>query len=107
MELTTEQVILLGFIAPVIVQVIKLFSAWLKHDLSQEVITVILFVVSVVLAFVFMPPAIPDWSLQSIISFIFMQLGAVMGLAYIIYMFLYKWVFDKLTLNKERFLASG
>lgn len=107
MELTTQQVVILGLVAPVLVQIIKLLGAWFKKDLSQKTIIIILFVVSIVMAFIFMLPQIPAWDFESIMSFIFVQMGAVMGLASLIYLFLYKWVFDKLTLNKERFLAKG
>ena len=59
MELSVEQVLLVGFIASVITQLLKFLADKFNFKMGQEVVNVILFVVAVGLGFLWMRPEIP------------------------------------------------
>jgi hypothetical protein len=59
MELNVGQLYLIGLIATVLAQVIKLVGARFEWYPGRRAITLIAFVVSVVLAFIFWRPVIP------------------------------------------------
>ena len=59
MQLTVEQVLLVGFIASVITQLLKFLADKANVNIGQEVVNVILFVVAVGLGFLWMRPDIP------------------------------------------------
>jgi hypothetical protein len=59
MNLTADQIIILGIASSVIAQVIKWISDWQGKDLDRKWATAILFVVSLGLAFVWTSWAIP------------------------------------------------
>ena len=59
MELTVEQVLLVGLIASVITQFLRFLADKANVNLGQEVVNVILFVVALTLGFFWMRPEIP------------------------------------------------
>jgi len=109
MELTATQIVIIGLVASVLAQGIKMLSAWLKKDLGEKAIMVIVFVVSLVLSFIWIMPLVPqiDWSVESIVAFLIQQIGSVLGFSVVIYTLLLKTVFEKMNLTKARFLGAG
>jgi hypothetical protein len=61
MELAASQIILIGFIVTLIAQGVKLFATWRKTTISRLWVSVIVLLVSLVLAYVWNPPAFPTW----------------------------------------------
>ncbi len=59
MELTFEQVLLVGLIASAITQFLRFLADKANVNLGQEVVNVILFVVAIALGFLWMRPEIP------------------------------------------------
>ena len=59
MELTVEQVLLVGFIASVITQFLRFLADKANVELGQEVVNVILFAVAVTLGFLWIRPEVP------------------------------------------------
>ncbi len=59
MELTFEQVLLVGLIASAITQFLRFLADKANVNLGQEVVNVILFAVAVTLGFLWMRPEIP------------------------------------------------
>jgi hypothetical protein len=114
MNLTPTQIIILGLLVPVLVQGIKLFSAWLKKPIDRKPITVVLFITALIMAYFFAQPALPTWPAAVenpaiyaglIMQFIGSLIGvasAIVGFAMIIYNLLLQKVFDALSIGKER-----
>jgi len=109
MELTGTQIIILGLIASVLVQAIKLISAKFGWNIGDKVTMVIVFVVSLVTAFLWIAPTVPitGWDIPSLINYLIEQIGAVLGFSVVIYVMLLKLVFEKLDLTKARFIGKG
>lgn len=108
MELTFEQVVILGLVATSVVQVIKwVLVYWKGMTLSKTKVSILVAVVSVVLALFFLFPTLsivmsdPMDFIMSMVE----QAGAVVGLAYLIYVWLLKAIIDKLGLSDEVLLA--
>ena len=59
MELTVEQVLLIGLVASVITQLLRFLADTANVSLGQEVVNVILFVVALTLGFLWIRPGIP------------------------------------------------
>ena len=109
MELTVDQVALIGIIASVLSQAIKLISAKFQKDIGEKVTMVTVFIVSLVLAFIWLNPLIPtmDWSVEGIVMFLIEQIGSVLGFSVVIYTLLLKKLYEKLDLVKARFIGKG
>lgn len=109
MELTATQVIIIGLVASVLAQGIKMLSAWLKKPVGEKVTMVIVFISSLVLAYIFAQPPVPvgGWDIPEIINYLVTQVSAVLGLAVAIYVMLLKMVFEKFKLTQERFTGVG
>jgi drug/metabolite transporter (DMT)-like permease len=60
MELTAEQLIVIGIVVSVISQVLKYLAQYLGYTPSKLVMTVVVFVVSFGLAYLFLKPGLPD-----------------------------------------------
>lgn len=106
MELTTTQVILIGLVATILAQGVKLAGAYLHWDIGKGAITVIAYIISAVFAFFIMKPATPDggWTFLAIMDMIINQAGAVMGLATTIYNILFDKILTALGWTKDRVL---
>jgi hypothetical protein len=114
MELKPEQIILLGLLAPAVIQGIKLLAAWIKKPIDRKFITVFLFIVSLFLAYIWARPALPVWPVAVedpaiyaglVLQFIGTLIGiasAIAGFAVIIYNLLLQKVFDALSIGKDR-----
>lgn len=109
MELTATQIIIIGLVASVLAQAIKMISAWLKKPIGEKVTMVIVFISSLVLAYVFVQPAVPigGWDVPEIVNYLIQQISAVLGLAVAIYVMLLKMVFEKFNLTQARFIGKG
>ncbi len=59
MELTLDQIVLVGVIASLVTQVLKIISERLGYSPSREVANITLFVASLVLGFFWMRPEVP------------------------------------------------
>lgn len=86
MSLSPEQAILIGLIATVLTWLIQFAAAKFNLAISKVGITVVAFVVSVVMAFLFMAPKIvlSTDPMQAALDLI-AQAGAVLGFATVIY----------------------
>jgi hypothetical protein len=116
MEITATQVILLGLVATFLAQAIKLIYAWVKKPIDRKVVTVFLFAVSVILAYIFARPALPTWPVALpgadpgayallIVGFMGQLLAvvsAIMGFAFVVYNLLMEKVFNLLTVGETR-----
>ena len=114
MNLTPEQTIIIGFIAPILVQAIKLIFAWLHKPIDRKWITVFLFAVSLLITYLFARPALPAWPVYvedpgiyagMIVQFLMTSVGlisAIVGFAVIIYNLLLQKVFDALDVGANR-----
>ena len=112
MQLSAEQVILIGFVSTLIVQAVKLVTAKFKLTLDRKWITVILMVVAVFLAYIWARPELPAWPgpvddpmiyfglVVAFIGKIIVALSAIAGSAKILYNLLFQGVFDKLGIGK-------
>lgn len=111
MELDTFQLLVIGFVASVFAQVFKLIAARLGSEVPRLWITVAAFVISLVLAVVFMKPALPPVDDPNFVLALVQLATAVLGAATVIYNVLLAKVFDKLSLSAakvlERFHGSG
>lgn len=124
-----EQVIFLGIVAAVVFQLIKLYQARKGVVIDRTVLTVILFVISIPLAYIWARPALPafppwpapveDPSLYAglIVAFLgevivflgklIAVLAAIIGFATSIYNILLEKVFEKLGWTKARVMAGA
>lgn len=117
MELSSENVIVIGLVAAVLVQGIKLAAAKLQKPIGRKAITVIIFVIAVVLAFIWFTPVVPAFPVVGEDPLVFAiailawlaQLialaSAVLGVATGIYNLLLEKVFDKLKIGKEKIVS--
>jgi hypothetical protein len=113
-ELKPEYIIVIGIIAPWIAQGIKLLGAKFGDQLGRKYITAGLFVMSMVLVYFWMKPALPPLppvaddpvvfaaAILTFVAGIITATASVTGLATTIYNLLYQRVFEKLDIGKER-----
>ena len=103
MELTVEQVLLVGLVASVITQFLRFLADTAGVSLGQEVVNIILFVVALTLGFFWMRPGIPVGGdpMELARAFLEAALGVV-GFAGLIYNILLK----KVIYPKVAFLRS-
>ena len=118
MELSPEQVLLVGLIAGFLVQGIKLASARWGEVIHRRVITVILFVIGLVLAYVFMPASLPTLPVLGedpaayaglILAFaseLISVAAGIVGFAIVIYNLLLQKVFERLGWTSENVIKS-
>src|SRR3989304_10489771 len=105
MELSAEQLLLLGLVASVLSQLAKLLLAKFGYDTSRLVITIIVVVVSVALGYVWLKPELPTYTdpMQFAVALL-VAATAVFGFATLIYNVLLSKVFEVLTWTKDRLL---
>jgi hypothetical protein len=86
MELDASQVILIGFVATVVAQIIKIVAAKLGKQPGRVAITLTAFGLSLVLAVIWARPSIPAWGdPMQFLNELIMMAGSVLGFATIIY----------------------
>ena len=107
MELTVEQIFLVGLVASGISAVIRLLSAKFGVELSKAVMTVIVSVVAFILAVLFNLPALPIYvePIQFVLEWVTL-ISAYLGMATLIYNLILDKVLDKVNLTTERFLPG-
>lgn len=106
MELSVEQLLLIGFVVSVLTQGIKYLSIWLKFVPSKRMITIVAAVVSIALAFVWLKPVfgpIDDvWLLlQSVVG----NASGILGLATLVYNVILDKLFKFFGLSEEQMIA--
>jgi len=103
------QLLVIGGLASVLVQVLKLIAAKAGVDIHRGWLTVIAFVLSVVLAFIFFPvsflivPDDPMATAQNLIT----AAATLLGSASVVYNVLLEKLFEKWNLTKERYLNQS
>lgn len=86
MQLSPEQLLIVGLIASVVTQVLKLASAKLGFNPGRVVVNVALFVISLVLAYIWGAPALPPISDPAALAVTILEAAAaVAGSASVIY----------------------
>jgi hypothetical protein len=116
MELSAEHVILIGLVVSFLAQTIKVFRAWFGEKLDKRLLTVLMYPIAVVLAYLFARPVLPAWPVPVedpavYAGLILMFIGqlvaiasAIAGFATLIYKILLEKVFEKLHLTADDFL---
>lgn len=100
-NLTPAQLALIGLAAAVLTQAIKLIFVWLKKEPNRTVITIVAFAASLALAYAFIKPTIgPIEDPMQFASYLFNEMGAVLGLATFIYNVLLDKLLEKLGLTR-------
>lgn len=112
MELNPTQIIIIGLIVTILVQVIKLIAAKIGKPIDRKLITVFLFVLALGLAYLWASPTLPHWPVLTgepgaialaVLTFIGDLIGVasvVVGFATVIYNLLLQRVFDALGVGK-------
>lgn len=112
MSLSADQIMGIGIVASVVVQVVKLLMQRFKKPIGRKWITVSLFVVSVFLAFLWARPALPVWpatvddpgayatAIMVYIGQLITVASAIIGFAVAIYNLLFEKVFNALGMGK-------
>ena len=104
MELSPEQVLIVGIVSSVLVVIVKLIAARLGRKLSKAVLTSAVAVVSFILAVAFQVPQLPVFA--DIFQFIgewLTLLSAYVGFATLIYNLIIDKVLDAAGWTTERF----
>ena len=103
------QLAVVGALAAIVVQVLKLIAANFGVDIHRGWLTIIAFVLSVIVAYFFFPvevvivPDDPMTTAQNVIA----AAAALLGSATLVYNVLLEKLANKWNLTKERFLGSG
>jgi len=106
MELTLEQMVILGLLATALTQVIKWIMAALGKEMKVWLVSLIVVMVSFAFAVIWGKPTWPAPG-EDIMAFIAQLLAAVtsvVGWATVIYNFLFKAVLEKLELTPKQML---
>lgn len=109
MELTIEQIVILGVVASAITQILKLILAyWKGFTLTTRKVSFVVVVVSIILAVGFQYKEIaiggPD-PMELVISVV-MASSQIVALAYLFYVWLLKYLVDALHLTEERMIKA-
>jgi len=107
MELTVVQIAIIGLVAVVLIQVIKLLAAKLGVVLSKFWVSVVAMVFSIALAVVWQLPKLPVVTdpLEFLLELL-QVIGGVVGFATLIYNLLLEKLLDGLGLTVARFLRK-
>lgn len=107
MELTVVQIAIIGLVAVVLIQVIKLLAAKLGVVLSKFWVSVVAMVFSIALAVVWQLPKLPVVTdpLEFLLELL-QVVGGVVGFATLIYNLLLEKLLDGLGLTVARFLRK-
>lgn len=108
-ELTGAQLLIVGFIATLIVQGLRLAIAkWGQTIINKRVVSIICFVISTALAYIFLKPAIPTTHEPIELAVQLLSLAAgVMGFATLIYNLLLEKILSSLGWTVQKAKASG
>ena len=110
-ELTALQLMIIGAIAAVIAQLVKLWAAKSGKAVPQLILSLVIFGVSLVLAYLWARPAIPAWPapvadpmayallIIGWIGQLIVLAGTLLGFAKVVYDSLLKTVFEKINLG--------
>ena len=110
MTFTTSQIIILGLIVSLLVQAIKVLSAKFKLTISRPIVSVVVLVIAIVLAWIWNPPAMPQWptalagtdpgaysmAIGTFLLALIQLAAAILGIAFFIYNALLSQLFEKL-----------
>lgn len=112
MELTTVQLLIIGAIATVLAQGLKLLAAKVKGQvLSKQTVSLVAFVVSVILAVGFMWPQLQPLLVAgepiAVMNAVVSGAAAVAGAAGLIYNLLAEKLFEKLAFTQARLAGGG
>jgi hypothetical protein len=103
MQLSVEQLLAVGAVASVIVQILKWIMAWFKvKEFSKPVLIAICFVVSTIMAYIFLAPSIPPFDPNNMAVFInglLSMASAVFGLAMALYGIMFEKILEKFKLT--------
>lgn len=108
MELTIEQLLIVGFVGSIVAQGIKLVTAYFGYELSRFWISAIVMVLSFCGAWIWFPVPLPT-EVADPMLFVQAWLGVILtifGSAVLVYNILLEKVFEKLSLTKERALVK-
>ena len=107
MELTVVQIAIIGLVAVVLIQIIKLLAAKLGVVLSKFWVSVVAMVFSIALAVVWQLPKLPVVTdpLEFLLELL-QVVGGVVGFATLIYNLLLEKLLDGLGLTVARFLQK-
>jgi len=107
MELTVVQIAIIGLVAVVLIQIIKLLAAKLGVVLSKFWVSVVAMVFSIALAVVWQLPKLPVVTdpLEFLLELL-QVIGGVVGFATLIYNLLLEKLLDGLGLTVARFLRK-
>jgi len=103
------QLAVVGAIAAIVVQVLKLIAANFGVDIHRGWLTIIAFVLSVAIGYFFFPVEVvivPDDPMATATNLI-AAASALLGSATLVYNVLLEKIATKFNLTKERFLTSG
>lgn len=112
--ITAEQGLLIGVIAAIIAQLVKLWAAKSGKAIPQLILSLVIFVVSLVLAYLWARPAIPAWPapvadpmayallIVGWIGQLIVLAGTLLGFAKVVYDLLLKTVFEKLNIGNSK-----
>lgn len=107
MELDTLQLLIIGAVASIVTQLLKLLAARLGYEVPRWIVTIVLYVVSAALAFFFLKPVLPDPNSPTFIPDLIALATTVLGAATVIYNIILDKVFPSLRMTVERQLAKG
>ena len=107
MELTVEQLVLIGLLASVIVLLIRLVMAYFGVDIPRLWVTVIAFVVSVVLGYLWTPVGPPPLGDPLALAVWLVETATVvLGMATLVYNVLLQKILDGLGWSANKLLAK-
>ena len=112
--ITVEQGLWIGAVAAVIAQLVKLWAAKSGKQVPQLLLSLVIFVVSLVLAYLWARPAIPAWPapvpdpmvyallILGWIGELIVLAGTLLGFAKVIYDLLFKKFFEKFNIGNTK-----
>jgi hypothetical protein len=107
MELTPDQVLIVGVVASILVVVLNFIAANFGYKLGKGTLTIVVAVVSGLLAVLFNLPKLPVYvdPLQYVGEWLAL-LSAYVGIATLVYNLIIDKVLQRLNLTQERFLKK-
>lgn len=108
MELELWQITLIGIVASILAQGLRLLAAKFGWSLNRTIVSLVVLVVSIILAWLFEPPVIPpETDAMKLALNLLEQASAVMGVAVLIYNILLEKLFASLGLTPQKVLAAS
>jgi hypothetical protein len=116
MEISAEHVIVIGIVVSVLVQVIKIGKAWFGEKLNKRLVTLGMYPIALILAYIFAKPVLPAWPVlvedpaiyAGMLLTYFGQLialaSAIAGFAALIYKLILEKLFEALHWTADDFL---